>query len=437
MLSSLIRRRKNPPLAESVPAAAPVEIPNEIHTLKENYPLTDAQYERGVSYVRSLQQLHDVAPAYIASAGLDPEIALPGNEWAKIVPAKGLRLRSSFADLNFLRLDAPFIGYHLPILDRRDRAQFATEEDFSFLDGLSQNGIPADIAAILAARLDMRRRLAPVVGEYETYVRGVPQKYRVGAPRMLGEIGVIIDGRVINPDILMCQSRINGMLSLGVIAKLGREIEERGRVRVLEIGPGYGALAYALRSIFGSKLEYILVDLPSSLYHSAVYLSTLLDGEACHLAMPGGAIPQHFNCLFVANYLLDEFAPRLGPIDLAINTMSFPEMSETQIRHYANLSARLLRPDGIFFDENGVYLPHHADSDAVLGSVFPFRKRLKSASVHIDRQCQNVWSKRYIGEIFDCDDLMIAMAVRGDREAAAPQTPIEPPPNGEPRALPR
>src|SRR4051794_37408643 len=130
---------------------------------------------------------------------------------------------------------------------------------------------------------------------------------------MLGEIGVIIDGRAINPDILMCQSRINGMLSLGVIAKLWRTIEERGKVRVLEIGPGYGALGYALRSIFGSNLEYVLVDLPSSLYFSTIYLSTLLDDEGCHLATPGCVVPERFNCLFVANYLMDELGPRLGP----------------------------------------------------------------------------------------------------------------------------
>jgi hypothetical protein len=217
-----------------------------------------------------------------------------------------------------------------------------------------------------------------------------------------------------------------------------RTIEERGKVRVLEIGPGYGALGYALRSIFGSKLEYVLVDLPSSLYFSTIYLSTLLDDEGCHLATPGCVVPERFNCLFVANYLMDELGPRLGPIDLAINTMSFPEMSEAQIRHYAELCARLLRPDGIFFDENGVYLPHHFDSDAVLGSVFPFRKRLKwPTALHVDRQCQNVWSKRYIGEIFDCDDLMVGAADRSGVETATAPIPAEPPLHSKPPALSR
>jgi hypothetical protein len=77
--------------------------------------------------------------------------------------------------VNFLRLNAPFIGYHLLILDRRDRAQFATEEDLAFLHGIAENGIPADIVASLTARLDMRRRLTPVVGEYEIYAKGLPE----------------------------------------------------------------------------------------------------------------------------------------------------------------------------------------------------------------------------------------------------------------------
>lgn len=114
-------------------------------------------------------------------------------------------------------------------------------------------------------------------------------------------------------------------------------------------------------------------------------------------------IPERFDHLFVANYLLDEFAESLGPIDLAVNTMSFPEMSKAQVSFYAEMFRRLLRPDGVVFDENGVFLPHHVDSDAILAAVFPYHKRVASI-LAIDRNWQSVWSTHYIGEIFDRSD---------------------------------
>jgi hypothetical protein len=88
-LLSLIRRQPLPPEPEPIP-----EITNELHALSDNYPMTASQYDRTVTYAGALQRLYDQAGAYIASAGLAPEVALPGNEGAEWVPARGLQLRS-------------------------------------------------------------------------------------------------------------------------------------------------------------------------------------------------------------------------------------------------------------------------------------------------------------------------------------------------------
>ncbi len=372
-----------------------------VHTLKDNYNLTTGQYARCVSLVEGIQRLYDGAADYVDRRGLDRAVALAANEWAGIVPTAGLKLRTAYNDINYLRLSAPFIGFHLPILDRLDRRRFPGDGGEAFVTELATS-IPDGIGEIHAKRFNVAERLAHLVPEYQRFVENVPSRYIVAAPRMFGEMGLEM-GVVVNPDTIMCQSRINGLLAGGVIDKLWSDIARRGRARVLEVGPGYGALAYALKSIFKDQLEYIVVDLPSSLYYSALYLSASRDGDGCHLLEPGGKVPERFDYLFVANYLLDEFVADLGPIDLAMNTMSFPEMSEAQVRSYAETFRQLLRPDGVVFDENGVFLPHHVDSDAVLAAVFPYHKRVASV-LAIDRNWQSVWSTRYIGEIFDKSD---------------------------------
>lgn len=373
-----------------------------VHSLRDNYNLTPQQYARCIALVGGIQRLYDNAPAYTDRHGLDRSVALPGNEWASIVPVEGLNFRTAYNDINYLRLWAPFIGFHLPILDRLDRRRFPNDGGEAFLAQLAQ-GIPEDIVDVLDRRLDIAERLEHLAPEYQKYVRNVPKQYVTTIPRMFGEIGIEIDGRVINPDALMAQSRINGLLASGVIAKLHGDISRRGRARVVEVGAGYGALAYALKSIFQEKLEYIVIDLPSSMYYATLYLSQLFDGEGCYLLEPGDQVPEQFNFLFVANYLAGTLAESLGPIDLAINTMSFCEMSAAQVEFYAELFLQLLRPDGVAFDENGVFLTHHVDSDAILGKLFPFRKRV-SSTLAIDRNWQSVWSSRYISEIHDRSD---------------------------------
>ena len=49
-------------------------------------------------------------------------------------------------------------------------------------------------------------------------------------------------------------------------------IEENGEVKVLEIGGGYGALAYWFKSAFPNA-TYTIIDLPESLLFSRLYLS--------------------------------------------------------------------------------------------------------------------------------------------------------------------
>jgi hypothetical protein len=392
------RPKRNPPQAPDRFGA--------VHTLCENYDLTPEQYAACLAQISVLQQLYDEAGVYVADRGLDPELVFAGNEWTDLAHRKGITFRTAYSDINYLRLHAPFAGYHLLILDRLDQRRFPDDwgDEFTRQTGVA---IPADIVEILARRLPARDRLLPLVPEYLDHVRHVPKRHIVRTPRMLGEIGIEVDGVLVNADVVLSQSRINGMLCSGVLDKLDQDISRRGRARVLEIGPGYGAMAYALKGIFGDRLEYVGIDLPSSLYYSMLYLGATSSWVGCYLLKPGDRMPEHFDFAFVANYLTDEFAGSLGPVDMAFNCMSFPEMSAAQVRGYARFLRHVLREDGVVFDENAANRPHHTDSKAILAELFPFRKKVKSDILTTKNWSQDVWTTRYIGEIFDRQDALL------------------------------
>ena len=383
-----------------------LNLPARVHTIAENHNLTAEQHAACVRRVGIIQQLYDGAGAYAEKHGLDRELVFAGNEWSGIAHRTGITLRTSYNDINYLRLSAPFAGYHLAILDRLDLRRFPSDGGESFLATLSRDGIPDDIASQLDRRYAARDRLAPLVPEYLDHIRNVPARYVVRTPRMLGEIGIEVDGVLVNADVILCQSRINAMLSGGVIDKLERDVARHGRARVLEVGSGYGNLGYALKAIVGDRLEYIALDLPSSLYYAALYLGAINDLNRSHVMVPGDKVPEAFDFLFIANYMMDKVAEQIGPVDLAINCMSFPEMSAAQVRSYGTFFKRILRDDGVVFDENAALKPHHTDSKAILAELFPFRHHVFSNLVRTKSDCQDVWANRYLGEIFDRSDAM-------------------------------
>lgn len=383
------------------------EAPLRVHGLRDGYRLSQEQHAYCVSLIDRIERLYRDAPAYVESRKLDRGLVFAGNEWADLIPVEGMTFRRGYNDVNFIRLMSPFAGYHLLLLDRLDERLFPEEWNDEFLASVRLHGLRDDHIDLMVERVDPGHRLAGCVEEYRHHLRNVPKQYVVRTPRMFGEIGLEVDGLIANPDVTLCQSRINGMLCSGVLDKLHADIAHRGRARVLEIGPGFGPLGQALKTIYGDKLEYIAVDLPSILYHSSIYLATLANGEGCRIMLPGEKVPDRFNFLFVANYLLDELGDSLGPVDLALNAMSFPEMSPAQVRYYAEFLKGVLRVDGVVFDENAALKPHHTDSKAIFAEVFPYRKGVSSDVVVTKNWCQDVWASSYVGKVFDCSDTML------------------------------
>jgi hypothetical protein len=155
----------------------------------------------------------------------------------------------------------------------------------------------------------------------------------VPEPVLLGGFGHEIDGALINIDTLKFYECLIALDRIGVLPGL-RSGGGQGRV-VIEIGAGWGGLAYQLKKLC-PKLTYVIVDLPQCFLFSGTYLKTAFPQAPFHIATKGvddEALEAGRNgFVLVPHFLLSEIQ-NCRP-DLAINTVSFQEMTTGQVRQY-------------------------------------------------------------------------------------------------------
>lgn len=170
--------------------------------------------------------------------------------------------------------------------------------------------------AALARKLDALR----AVGDESLLVPESPQ---------LGGFGFEIDGGLYNIDTLKF---FEVLLALDRAEELDR-FRRGGDALVVEVGSGWGGFAFQLRTLF-PHVRYVLVDLPELFLFSAVYLLTLFpDARAAFMPGPEDPAWNEADFIFVPNTHLDHVP--LRSIDLALNMVSFQEMTTEQVREYA------------------------------------------------------------------------------------------------------
>jgi glycosyltransferase involved in cell wall biosynthesis len=152
----------------------------------------------------------------------------------------------------------------------------------------------------------------------------------------LGGFGYEIDGRLFNVDTLKFYEVLVGMERAGVLASL-RGIE---RPMVCEIGAGWAGFAYQFRTHFPAS-RYVIVDFAELFLFSATYLGTLFPGARmafCGTAeTPTAADAGDADFIFVPHTMAAQVASLR--LDLTVNMVSFQEMTEGQVRAYADMAA--------------------------------------------------------------------------------------------------
>jgi len=126
------------------------------------------------------------------------------------------------------------------------------------------------------------------------------------------------------------------------------------RLTAIEIGPGTGLLALAIKQLLPNS-ALVLVDLPETLAFSSIFLTMVLPDKR-FLFLDGFESRLDSWQEYDFTLITPEAARRLPctSIDLALNTDSMQEMELPAIRDYFTLLRRLLRPPALFYSSNRV-----------------------------------------------------------------------------------
>ena len=205
---------------------------------------------------------------------------------------------------------------------------------------------------------DTLRRLAgppdQSVFDYVRVSNALPEPLRITPPRRFGEIGWLWDGKIINSDTESYLERLCLMQENGVLDWLTKRQHDNGTINIVEIGGGYGGLAYFLSLIFGENLQYSIIDIPESLAFSAIYLSILLPKAGHRICSQATRVSGQSTPVFtyVPNTLCSLWIHEAPTADLVINTLSLSEMSDRQIEQYCKHISNIIGNTGMFFEQN-------------------------------------------------------------------------------------
>jgi glycosyltransferase involved in cell wall biosynthesis len=164
----------------------------------------------------------------------------------------------------------------------------------------------------------------------------------VPEPAALGGFGYEIDGARFNVDTIKYLEVLVGMETgkvLPYLRQLGR------RAMVCEIGAGWGGFAFQFKTLFPNT-TYVIVDFAELFLFSATYLMTMFPDARVHFCTSADAAPVDTwgsaDFVFVPHTLPSLVAS--APLDLTVNMVSFQEMTEAQVRAYADMAAQASCP---------------------------------------------------------------------------------------------
>ena len=147
----------------------------------------------------------------------------------------------------------------------------------------------------------------------------------------LGGFGHEIDGQLYNVDTLKFYEALIALELGGVLPGL----REGQRKVVIEIGAGWGGFARALTAKVPG-VTYVIVDLPQVLLFSGTYLSALRPDWKVFKSEAGHTLPPDrygdYDLVLIPHFVFPQTP--LPALDLAVNMVSFQEMTKAQVEGY-------------------------------------------------------------------------------------------------------
>jgi len=162
----------------------------------------------------------------------------------------------------------------------------------------------------------------------------------IAEPPDLGGFGFTIDGQLVNLDTLKFFEVLIA-LDKGAVLEEFRVAGERKLV--WEVGAGWGGFPYQFKTLCPNT-TYLISDFPELFLFSATYLMTLFPGAKVRFwgEEPADRIFANwrdYDFIFTPNTALTDLTP--DRLDLAVNMVSFQEMTTAQVTSYVAKSHQL------------------------------------------------------------------------------------------------
>jgi len=352
--------------------------------LADNRALGHVEFASVRQHKDAIRRVVTSREAHVRQHGLDLEFSLPGGNWTPdahdfLVAYRHL-LDGDSEITSRLRLYAQaFSGHQLLTMSPGCGKQSVNEIDEYYDDRLRE----------------ILRVPSEWVARWRAIVAQCPDRFRFRPQPILGEVGWLVDGVIVNHDTYAYQERLNLLHESGLLTWLERREQRTGQVRILEIGGGYGALAAALKRAFPLS-SYTICDLPESLLFSGCYLRVARP-DCAHLTYETAqdvVAPQPFGFQYLPNFLFPALVGAGATYDLVVNTLSFSEMTAHQVRTYGEGISSLIGQGGVLFEQNQdnrhmglCYCKDH------LAESFPHRRTVRSRTVRqVENGITDLWS---------------------------------------------
>jgi len=212
--------------------------------------------------------------------------------------------------------------------------------------------------------------------KYEALAALDPWSLFVPEDARLGGFGHELEAGLTNLDTLKFYEVLIGLKMAGMIPSPAES--EIAPERVLEIGGGWGGFAYQYKTLY-PKTKYVIIDLPQTLLFSGTYLLSLFPEASSQFISSAEELAEVASkdlpdFTFIPHYLTEDIG-QLN-IDLAINMVSFQEMTSEQVAQYG----RVLRDSGCanLYSLNREQSPYNSQLTGVLNVLsqyYPMKRQ--------------------------------------------------------------
>tara|TARA_B100000989_G_scaffold87695_1_gene63238 strand:- start:37354 stop:38499 length:1146 start_codon:yes stop_codon:yes gene_type:complete len=211
--------------------------------------------------------------------------------------------------------------------------------------------------------------------QYKNLTENLPEKYCLTEPvpnKFTEKLSLPFKKKLITNDLIRYQKFITNLYNLGIF----KNLENKSKKILIEIGSGYGGLLYHIRKILGDNTACILVDLPEMIFWSGIYIT--INNPDAKIFIYNPKIHKKkltieeigsYDFLLIPNYKLVELVGDIN-FDFAFNQFSFQEMTENQINFYCDYISKNLK--GFFVSDNM--------------DIHPSNKEIKVSIIHFLRK---------------------------------------------------